>query len=54
MLNKQILQRVGGYIPYGNLEDYYLWSRIIAQSFYIKNVNYVLLKMRVGEGMYQR
>lgn len=54
MLNKQILQRVGGYIPYGNLEDYYLWSRIIAQSFHIKNVNYVLLKMRVDEGMYQR
>ena len=44
MLNKQILQRVGGYIPYG----------IIAQSFHIKNVNYVLLKMRVDEGMYQR
>lgn len=25
MLNKSILQKVGGYIPYGNLEDYYLW-----------------------------
>ena len=54
MLNKKILQKVGGYIPYGNLEDYYLWSRIIIQNFHIKNMDQVLLKMRVDEGMYQR
>lgn len=54
MLNKTILQKVGGYITYGNLEDYYLWSRIIAQNFHVKNIDSILLKMRVDEGMYQR
>lgn len=54
MLNKKILQKVGGYVPYGNLEDYYLWSRIITQQYRVMNINKVLLKMRVDEGMYQR
>ena len=54
MLNKTILQKVGGYVPYGNLEDYYLWSRIIVQNFHVKNIDQVLLRMRVDEGMYQR
>lgn len=54
MINKEILQKVGGYIPYGNLEDYYLWSRIIVNNYHVKNVNCVLLKMRTDEGMYQR
>lgn len=54
MLNKTILQKVGGYMPYGNLEDYYLWARIIVQKHPVKNIDQVLLKMRVDEGMYQR
>lgn len=54
MINKNILQMVGGYIPYGNLEDYYLWARIIAQNFYVSNVDKVLVMMRVDKGMYQR
>lgn len=54
MLNKMILQKVGGYIPYGNLEDYHLWARIIIQNFRVKNINQVLLNMRVDEGMYRR
>ncbi|KRN58365.1 glycosyltransferase [Limosilactobacillus secaliphilus] len=54
MLNKAILNRVGGYIPYGNLEDYYLWARIIVKNYPVKNIDKILLKMRVDEGMYQR
>lgn len=54
MLNKSILQKVGGYTPYGNLEDYYLWARIIVQKYPVKNIDQILLKMRVDEGMYQR
>lgn len=54
ILNKSVLQEVGGYLPYGNLEDYYLWSRIVVQKFHVKNINQVLVKMRVDEGMYQR
>lgn len=54
MLNKSILQKVGGYIPYGNLEDYYLWARIIVHKFHVKNIDRVLIKMRADEGIYQR
>lgn len=54
MLNKDALQKVGGYMPYGNLEDYYLWARIIVYKFHVKNIDRVLVKMRVDEGMYQR
>lgn len=54
MINKNALQNVGGYIPYGNLEDYYLWSRIIVKGYQVCNVSDVLVKMRVDKGMYQR
>lgn len=54
MINKRILQEVGGYIPYGNLEDYYLWARIIIGRYPVCNVNKSLVLMRVDEGMYQR
>lgn len=54
MLNKTALEKAGGYMPYGNLEDYYLWARIIVKKFYVKNLDQVLIKMRVDKGMYQR
>lgn len=54
MLNKLILQKVGGYIPYGNLEDYYLWARIMAQNFHVINISRILVNMRVDQGMYSR
>lgn len=54
MMNKEALQRVGGYMPYGNLEDYYLWARILAHNYNVENVQDVLVKMRVDTGMYQR
>lgn len=53
MINKTALKNVGGYIPYGNLEDYYLWSRVIVQKFHVKNLDQTLVKMRVDEGLYQ-
>lgn len=54
MINKNVLQKVGGYVSYGNLEDYYLWSRIIVQQYHVMNIDQVVLKMRVDKGMYQR
>lgn len=54
MIKKKALQQVGGYVSYGNLEDYYLWARIIVNNYHIANVDQVLVKMRVDEGMYQR
>lgn len=54
MLNKKIVKKVGGYISFGNLEDYYLWSRIIANNYNVKNISDILVYMRVDEGMYAR
>ncbi|MCC4516223.1 glycosyltransferase [Limosilactobacillus reuteri] len=54
MIRKDVLENVGGYIPYGNLEDYYLWSRIISQNYRVKNLSDTLVYMRVDEGMYNR
>ena len=54
MINKEALLHVGGYIPYGNLEDYYLWARVIVNNYHVANLDQTLVKMRVSEGMYQR
>lgn len=54
IINKTVLLKVGGYVPYGNLEDYYLWTRIIIANYHIHNIDKVLVKMRVDKGMYSR
>lgn len=54
MIKKSALEKVGGYLPYGNLEDYYLWSRIISQNYHVLNLDKVLVEMRVDKGMYKR
>lgn len=54
MINKKKLDKVGGYIPYGNLEDYYLWCRIVASHFEVLNLPSTLTLMRVDQGMYSR
>lgn len=54
MIRKDVLKEVGGYIPFGNLEDYYLWVRIILSRYKVMNMSDVLVYMRVDEGMYSR
>ncbi|WP_418292611.1 glycosyltransferase [Limosilactobacillus vaginalis] len=54
IINKNILEKVGGYVPFGNLEDYYLWLRIILSDYKTINLDKVLVKMRADEGMYSR
>lgn len=54
MINKKVLLKVGGYLPFGNLEDYYLWARIIASKYEVKNISEALVYMRTDEGMYAR
>lgn len=54
MINKKALENVGGYIPFGNLEDYYLWARIIAAGYNVYNLPDVLVKMRIDNGIYAR
>lgn len=54
MINKTSLNSVGGYQSFGNLEDYYLWSRMVANKLPMVNLDDVLTYMRVDDGMYSR
>lgn len=54
MIKRQVLNEVGGYIPFGNFEDYYLWARIIARGFDVENTTSDLVYMRVDNGLYSR
>lgn len=39
---------VGGYKPLKGLEDYYLWSRMLARGYKIANVDKTLVRARLG------
>lgn len=39
---------VGGYKPLKGLEDYYLWSRMLARGYKVSNIDKVLVKARLG------
>lgn len=54
IINKKALENVGGYVPFGNLEDYYLWARLVANNYDVKNISDVLVYMRVDGGIYSR
>lgn len=54
MLNKESLINAGGYLPYGNLEDYFLWARMLSQNMKLYNSDDILVYMRVDDGMYKR
>ncbi|MCC4328786.1 glycosyltransferase [Limosilactobacillus reuteri] len=54
MIKTKALVEVGGYLPFGNLEDYYLWARILSSGYKVKNVDKTLTYMRVDEGLYSR
>lgn len=54
MIRKDVLENVGGYLPFGNLEDYYLWARVISAKYRTINIPDILVYMRVDEGMYNR
>lgn len=54
LIKKVVLEAVGGYQPFGKLEDYYLWVRIISAGYPVLNVPHTLVHMRVDSGMYSR
>ena len=39
----------GGYQPMKGLEDYYLWSRMLAKGYKISNIDKVLVNARLGD-----
>lgn len=54
VIKKKSLEEVGGYRPFGKLEDYDLWVRIIQAGFEVDNLSSVLVNMRVDNGTYSR
>ena len=54
MINRTMLEKVGGYENKGKLEDYFLWAKIIAKGYAVRNLPQVLVHMRVDSGMYDR
>lgn len=54
MINRSKLVKVGGYTASDRLEDYNLWIQFIKNSEKVKNLNKILVHMRVNENLYKR
>jgi glycosyltransferase involved in cell wall biosynthesis len=54
MIKKSSMQEVGGYLDWYCNEDYYLWVRMFLNSSNFRNLNDVLVNVRVGNDMYAR
>ena len=54
MFKKSSIENVGGFIDWYCEEDYYLWLRMALANMIFRNVNDVLVNVRVGKEMYQR
>lgn len=54
MFKKTSIEKVGGFIDWYCEEDYYLWLRMDLANMKFRNVDDVLVNVRVGEDMYQR
>lgn len=54
MYRKAAVMDAGGYIEINLAEDYYLWIRMLKKGYIAANVSRILVKVRVGNGMYVR
>lgn len=54
MYRLQAVEDVGAYEPFGKMEDYWLWVRIIASGARVANIAEPLVKYRVGAGAFER
>lgn len=54
MFSKMDVKDVGGYIDIKLAEDYYLWVRMLQKGYKAINVERILVKVRIGNGMYER
>lgn len=51
---KQMVQRAGGYLDVGLMEDYWLFVRMLAAGARVLNLPDALVKYRIGTGAYAR
>lgn len=54
MFKKDAVLSAGGYKPFYLMEDYYLWVRMLARGCRCRNIDDVVVDVRVGSGMYGR
>lgn len=54
MMKKACVLNAGNYQKINLFEDYFLWMRMIKLNYDVININNVLVKMRIGNGMYMR
>ena len=54
MFRKSNVLDSGGYLDWYCNEDYYLWIRMIKNKFIFKNLNDILVSVRVSKDMYSR
>lgn len=54
MFKKQAVLDAGNYQDWHYNEDYYLWIRMYQKGCRFRNIDDVLVHMRVGEGLYSR
>ncbi|HCN55705.1 glycosyltransferase [Leuconostoc citreum] len=54
LFRKSAILQAGGYIDFPPFEDYHLWVRLLITGHLSANVPEVLVKMRLGNKLYQR
>lgn len=54
VFRREAVERVGGYVDVGPMEDYWLFARLLQGGARVANLEEPLLLYRVGEGAYAR
>jgi len=54
MFRKTKVEEAGGYRHYPHLEDYDLWTRMLAKGFEFSNIDRVFVKARTEKNIYKR
>lgn len=54
MFRRDVIIKAGNYQHFPQLEDYHLWSRVLAAGYQVANLSDVLVRARTNESFYQR
>ena len=54
LLRKSLVIRAGNYYELKGFEDYYLWARLAACGYQLKNIDAICCYVRINEEMYKR
>ena len=54
MFKKEDILKVGNYQTFYQMEDYYLWARLVKANYQMKNISEILLNFRTDKNMFFR